>query len=54
MAGEAIVMVLHSSGSTGVPKAVSVHQEGVFKNFINQRELDFIFLSLWLSKKLYL
>ncbi|KAG8683147.1 hypothetical protein FRC09_016263, partial [Ceratobasidium sp. 395] len=31
-----VVSVLHSSGSTGMPKPISWHQEGVFKNVVNQ------------------
>ncbi|KAG8684167.1 hypothetical protein FRC08_013838, partial [Ceratobasidium sp. 394] len=33
---ESIVNILHSSGSTGMPKPISWHQEGVFKNVITQ------------------
>ncbi|KAG8734982.1 hypothetical protein FRC10_011138 [Ceratobasidium sp. 414] len=33
---ESVVSVLHSSGSTGMPKPISWHQEGVFKNVVTQ------------------
>ncbi|KAG9126234.1 hypothetical protein FRC07_004314 [Ceratobasidium sp. 392] len=33
---DSIVSVLHSSGSTGMPKPIAWHQEGVFKNVVNQ------------------
>lgn len=32
---EAPVCILHSSGSTGMPKAIVFHFEGVFKNLVN-------------------
>ncbi|KAJ1310584.1 hypothetical protein OPQ81_007313 [Rhizoctonia solani] len=36
MPNGASVSILHSSGSTGMPRPVKFHLEGVFKNFINQ------------------
>ncbi|KAJ1302971.1 hypothetical protein OPQ81_003262 [Rhizoctonia solani] len=36
MTDNAIVNILHSSGSTGMPRPVKFHLEGVFKNIINQ------------------
>ncbi|CAE6506551.1 unnamed protein product, partial [Rhizoctonia solani] len=36
MANDAIVNILHSSGSTGLPRPVEYHLEGVFQNLINQ------------------
>ncbi|CAE6475175.1 unnamed protein product [Rhizoctonia solani] len=36
MGYNSIVTILHSSGSTGMPKAIKCHLEGVFKNVINQ------------------
>ncbi|GAB1517058.1 hypothetical protein RhiTH_000101 [Rhizoctonia solani] len=33
---ETTICMLHSSGSTGMPRPVKLHLEGVFKNFINQ------------------
>ncbi|KDN39667.1 hypothetical protein RSAG8_08695, partial [Rhizoctonia solani AG-8 WAC10335] len=36
MKSDSIVTVLHSSGSTGMPKAIKYHLEGVFKNIVNQ------------------
>ncbi|CUA71917.1 L-aminoadipate-semialdehyde dehydrogenase [Rhizoctonia solani] len=36
MTGDAIVNILHSSGSTGMPRPVKFHLEGVFKNTITQ------------------
>ncbi|CAE6506561.1 unnamed protein product [Rhizoctonia solani] len=33
---DTIVSILHSSGSTGMPRPVRYHLEGVFKNFVNQ------------------
>ncbi|KAH7318820.1 hypothetical protein B0J17DRAFT_584211 [Rhizoctonia solani] len=38
MSDDAIVNILHSSGSTGMPRPVKFHLEGVFKNIITQRE----------------
>ncbi|KAG8707500.1 hypothetical protein FRC08_000466 [Ceratobasidium sp. 394] len=37
---ESIVNIQHSSGSTGMPKPISWHQEGVFKNVITQAALQ--------------
>lgn len=37
MTDESIVNILHSSGSTGMPRAIKYHLEGVFKNVVNQR-----------------
>ncbi|KAG8752737.1 hypothetical protein FRC12_011812, partial [Ceratobasidium sp. 428] len=37
------VVILHSSGSTGLPRAVPYDQEGVFKNIINQRYTPVLF-----------
>ncbi|KAG8782782.1 hypothetical protein FRC12_020418 [Ceratobasidium sp. 428] len=34
---ESPVIILHSSGSTGLPRAVVYDHEGIFKNIINQR-----------------
>ncbi|KAG8771103.1 hypothetical protein FRC12_003863 [Ceratobasidium sp. 428] len=34
--GKSAIVILHSSGSTGLPRAVPYDQEGVFKNIINQ------------------
>ncbi|KEP48039.1 putative acetyl-CoA synthetase-like protein [Rhizoctonia solani 123E] len=36
MTNDTTVSILHSSGSTGMPRPVKYHLEGVFKNFINQ------------------
>ncbi|KAB5591027.1 L-aminoadipate-semialdehyde dehydrogenase [Ceratobasidium theobromae] len=36
MTNDSIVNILHSSGSTGMPRAVKYHLEGVFKNVVNQ------------------
>ncbi|CAE6494569.1 unnamed protein product [Rhizoctonia solani] len=36
MTNSAIVNILHSSGSTGMPRPVKFHLEGVFKNIITQ------------------
>ncbi|CAE6440754.1 unnamed protein product [Rhizoctonia solani] len=36
MAGDDIVNILHSSGSTGMPRPVKFHLEGVFKNIVTQ------------------
>ncbi|CAE6377482.1 unnamed protein product [Rhizoctonia solani] len=36
MAHDAVVNILHSSGSTGMPRPVRFHLEGVFKNIITQ------------------
>ncbi|CAE7151175.1 unnamed protein product [Rhizoctonia solani] len=36
MKGDSTVTILHSSGSTGMPKAIKYHLEGVFNNTINQ------------------
>lgn len=37
MADDSIVNILHSSGSTGMPRAIKYHLEGLFKNLISQR-----------------
>ncbi|KEP48049.1 putative acetyl-CoA synthetase-like protein [Rhizoctonia solani 123E] len=36
MTDDAIVNILHSSGSTGMPRPVKFHLEGVFKNIVTQ------------------
>ena len=36
--GDSVVAVLHSSGSTGLPRPVNLHQKGVLYNVVNQRE----------------
>ena len=35
---DSTVVVLHSSGSTGLPRPVSFHQKGVLCSIVNQRE----------------
>lgn len=34
--GDSIVTILHSSGSTGMPRPISQHQSGILKNVVNQ------------------
>lgn len=36
--GNSVVAVLHSSGSTGLPRPVVYTQEGMLYNFVNQRK----------------
>ncbi|KAF8738313.1 Male sterility protein, partial [Rhizoctonia solani] len=36
ISGDTIISILHSSGSTGMPKPVKFHLEGLFKNLITQ------------------
>ncbi|QRW26760.1 L-aminoadipate-semialdehyde dehydrogenase [Rhizoctonia solani] len=36
ISGDGIINILHSSGSTGMPRSVKFHLEGVFKNIITQ------------------
>ncbi|GAB1525258.1 hypothetical protein RhiTH_008416 [Rhizoctonia solani] len=36
ISGNAIIIILHSSGSTGMPKPVKLHLEGLFKDLITQ------------------
>lgn len=43
---DSTVIMLHSSGSTGLPRPVSFHQKGVFANIVNQRTSKFYFISV--------
>ncbi|KAF8601148.1 acetyl-CoA synthetase-like protein [Ceratobasidium sp. AG-I] len=38
--GDSIIAILHSSGSTGMPRPIPMHQNGIFKNVINQTTLS--------------
>ncbi|KAF8751588.1 Male sterility protein [Rhizoctonia solani] len=36
ISGDTIISILHSTGSTGMPKPINIHLEGLFKNSITQ------------------
>ncbi|CAE6407221.1 unnamed protein product [Rhizoctonia solani] len=36
ISGDTIISILHSTGSTGMPKPIKIHLEGLFKNSITQ------------------
>lgn len=37
---DSILVILHSSGSSGMPRSVPFHWEGILKNILNQREFS--------------